>query len=231
MSAELPNRVVAAICFVGRGGGQVKALDGFRKGHHSIPDAANPTTNGFLAKICAHELAAEAERLFQDVRTGLGYKRKDIALTVSSPVASLEAKDFAVEMLYALEDSDPSRYTVTTALRRLQDADLARTEPFVRIFSGRFSELSFELKKGVRVDAVIDAIEGLDGEHGLRVDYPSDCRECTVRVPEVEAEVRCTGATLDLVFARGGSPAELIDAFGRVRGAFQISKVLAGLIG
>lgn len=230
MSAELPSRVVAAIAFVGRGGGLVKSLSGFRKPQHSVPDAANATTNAFLAKICAAELAEEAERLFQDVRTGLAYKRKDVSLNVASPVATLAAKDFSVEILYALDEADPSRYLITTTLRELHDAALAHDDAFARVFAGKFSEIEFALAKGARVEAVIDAIEALDGDKGLAVDYPSDCHDCTIRVTGVDAQVRCTGATLDVLFPRSGGPAELIDAFAAVHEAFQISKVLSGMI-
>lgn len=230
MPDELPTQVIASVAFVGRSGGQVKALTGFRKGHHTLPDAANAVTNAFLGKICGAELTEEAEKLFQSVRAGLEYKRKEIALSVTSPLAVLTAKDFAVEIFYALEERDPERFAVTTTLRDLADIDLARRAEFAGIFAGRFAEISFALKKGVRVEAVIDAIEALDGEGGLSVTYPSDCRDCTLRVAGVEAEVRCTGATLEMIFPRGAAPAELIDAFAAVREAFQISKALRGLI-
>lgn len=228
---ELPSRIVAAIGFVGRGGGMVKDLAGFKKGHHTVPDAANATTNAFLGKICEPELAAEAEKLFQDVRAGLDYKRKDIALTVTSPLAMLGAKDFSVEIFYALEERDPARYTVTTTLRGLMSVGLARKEEFGRIFAGKFTEISFTLKKGASVEAVIDAIEELDDEEDLRVTYPSDYRDCTIRVAGIDAEVKCTGATLEIIFPRGGGPAELIEAFAQVRDAFRLSKGLSGLIG
>lgn len=231
MSVQLPPRVVAGISFIGRGGGQVKALDGFKKGHHSVPEAANAVTNGFLAKICAPELAAEAEELFQQVRTGLGYKRPQLSLNVSSPTAVLTARDFVVEIVYALEELDPARYATTTTMRELRDLEVARRDSFERIFATKFGEISFALKKGAKVEAVIDAIEALDGEGGLGVRFPSDCRECMISVDGIDAEVRCTGATLDMVFSRAASPAQLIDAFGEVRAAFQISKPLAGLIG
>lgn len=230
-SGELPSRVVADIGFVGRSGGAVKTLDGFKKGHHSVPDAANATTNAFLGKICATELSDAAEALFQEVRAGFAYKRKDISLSVTSPAALLMAKDFTVEICYALEERDPARYAVTTTLRGLTSAELARGETLTRIMAGKFSEISFALKKGARVEAVIDAIEALDGESALNVRYPSDCRECTIAVSGVAAEVRCTGATLEMVFPRGAAPGELIEAFGAVREAFQISKALSGLIG
>ncbi len=230
MAAELPERIVTSLAFTGRGGGAVKQLAGFKKSHHSVPDAANATTNAFLGKICETELAEEAERLFQEVRAGLQYKRKDIALTVTSPLAVLTAKDFAVEMLYALEETDPARYAVTTTLRDLRDLETAQRPEFARIMAGKFTEITLGLKKGVRVEAVIDAIEALEGEGGIGVEYPSDCRECTVRVEGVDAAVRCTGMSLEIVFARGGGPAELLAAFAAVREAFQISKALAGMI-
>ncbi len=227
---ELPSRVIAGISFVGRGGGFVKELDGFKKGHHAVPDVANAVTNAFLGKICGRELADEAEKLFQNLRAGLGYKRKEIALSLTSPLAMLGAKDFSVEIFYALEAREPARYSVTTTLRGLMSAELTRTEAFARIFSGRFTEISFALKKGASVEAVIDAIEELDGDDGLAVTYPSDYRDCTVSVEGVEATVRCTGSTLEIVFPRRGGPAELIEAFAAVREAFRISKGLSGLI-
>lgn len=227
---ELPSRIVAGISFVGRGGGAVKELGGYKKGHHTLPDAANATTNAFLGKICERELADEAEKLFQEVRAALDYKRKDVALSVTSPLAMLGAKDFSVEIFYALEEREPARYAVTTTLRGVMNVALLRTEAFAKIFAGRFTEISFALKKGGRVDAVIDAIEELDGDDGLAVTYPSDYRDCTIAVEGVDATVRFTGPTLEIVFPRGAGPAELLDQFAAVREAFRISKGLSGLI-
>ena len=230
MASDLPSSIVAGISFIGRAGGAVKALKGFKKGHHTLPDAANATTNAFLGKICAAELTAGAEEKFQRVRTGLGYKRKDVSLSVSPPNAVLTARDFTWELGYALEEPDPARYAVTYLLRDLQSADLAQTDEFAEIFAGMFSEISFGLKKGARVEAIIDAIEALDPGQGLNVTYPSDCQECTIGVEGVDARVRCTSATIDLVFPRAGSPRELMAAFATVRGAFAVSPVLAGLV-
>lgn len=231
MADQLPSGIIAGISFIGRGGGLVKTLGGFRKGHHTLPDAANAVTNAFLGKIAEGELAAQAEQLFQEVKAALGYKRKDLALSVSSPVAMLTARDFTVELTYALEDAAPSAYTVTTVLRGLKSADLVRTPEFEGVFEGKFTEISFELKRGARVEAMIDVIEALDAGTGLAVTYPSDCRECVIRVEGVAATVRCTGATLEMIFPTAGSPAELMDAFGEVRAAFQVRPELADLLG
>ena len=82
-------------------------MSGYRKGFHTIPDAANDATNAFLAKVGERELAEEAEALFQAVRGALGYKRKELSLTVGGGVAVLVAKDFSVEISYAIEEERP----------------------------------------------------------------------------------------------------------------------------
>ncbi len=231
MASALPSEIIAGISFTGRTGGAVKALAGFKKSHHTLPDAANAVTNAFLGKICATELGAQAEALFQKVRTGLGYKRKDVSLALTSPTAVLAAKDFTVELAYALEAEEPARYAVTQTLHSLRNGDLAQTEEFAAIFARAFTEISFGLKKGARVEAMIDLIEGLDGEGGLGVTYPADCSECVISVTDVDARVRCTGATLDIIFPRAGSPRELMAAFADVRSAFSVSRELAGMVG
>ena len=230
MTGELPSSIIAGISFIGRGGGLVKTLGGFKKGHHTVPDAANAVTNAFLGKICERELAAQAEKLFQDARARLGYKRKDVALNVAGAGAMLTARDFTVEILYALEAAAPARYAVTTTLRDLRSGELAQREEFAAIFAGKFTEISFALKKGVRVESVIDVIEALNGEGGLAVSYPSDCRECLIRVEGVGAQVRCSGAALMMVFPRAGAPHELMADFAAVRGAFSVDRTLAGLM-
>ena len=127
MTGDLPSSIVAEIAFIQRSGGLVKALPGFKKSHHTIPDAANGATNAFLGKICADELGSEAEALFQAVRAGLGYKRKDISLSLVSPGAVLTAKDFLV-------DGRPAGYligdgTVPVLVGRSGPIELWRLDP------------------------------------------------------------------------------------------------------
>jgi hypothetical protein len=231
MAAGLSAEIVAGICFVGRSSGAVKLLDGFRKGHHRVPDAANEATHGFLARICEPALQREAEALFQTVRSKLGYKRTQLSLAMSPALAVLTSGDFTLEIAYALDANNPANYSVTQTLLHLRSAEIAQTEDFATIFAGMFSEISFGLKKSVPVEAVIDAIEELDGDDGLRVDYPADCRDCRISMPGVEAEMLCDGTSLDMVFTRPGSPRELMAEFDRVRSAFALSPELAALIG
>lgn len=226
------NTFVSRVCLIGRSEGLVKTLAGFKKQHHTVPDAVNAATEGFLAKLCAAELAAEAEQFFQRAKAAFGYKRTELALDVSSPTAVLTARDFTLEIAYGLQVADPASYAVTRTLHSLGETAGAAHPELNALFAGQFTGIGFGLVKGVRVEAVIDAVEACGREHGLAVNYPSDCRHCVIAVEGVAAEVVCDGATLEMRFPRAGSPAELVEAFAAVRSAFALSKdrVLAGLL-
>lgn len=227
------SKCIQYIRFIGRSSGAVKTLGGFKKSHHTLPDAVNAATSAFLAKLCTDELAEEAEGFFQRARTIFGYKRKEVSLDVTSPQAVLSAKDFNFEIAYALEENDPASYNVTRTLHSVTNGDLVQTAEFEEVFAGLFAEISFVLTRGAPVETVVDAIEGLDADANLKVNYPSDCRECTLLVEGVSAEVKFTGPELSMIFPRKGSPRELLEAFATVRKAFVLSKAraLAGLLG
>ncbi|ATC64321.1 hypothetical protein CMV30_10345 [Nibricoccus aquaticus] len=236
------SSVVQQIRFVGRGSGAVKTLGGFKKSHHTVPDAVNASTTAFLGKLCAGEIAEEAEGFFQRSKEAFGYKRKDLSLDVASPLAVLTTKDFTLEWAYALDESDPAAWTLTRTLHGVTRSDFLGTEACAEVFGGLFSELVFALTKGASVEAVIDVIEGLEQESGdgdeaevgaaLRVDYPSDCGHCVVSVEGVAATVKFEGAELAMVFPRSGGPQELLEGFAAVRAAFSLTKnkALAGLL-
>lgn len=229
---ETSPTYIAAVSLLGHGAGAVKSLAGFRKSHHTVPDAANAVTTAFLAKLCATELAAEGEQYFQRIKTALGYKRADLQLEVTSPVAVLTARDFILEIAYALERENPAAFRVTRTLHSLRRGALVDDEEFDQLFAGTFTTIVFTLAQGVKVEAVIDAVEALPAGDPLTVSYPSDCRHCVLTVDQVGAEVVCDGASLEMRFPRAGSPREMIAAFLAVRSAFALTKdrVLAGLL-
>ncbi|MFI5335836.1 MAG: hypothetical protein ACHQ5A_03580 [Opitutales bacterium] len=231
-AADAPHQSVSGISLTGRSRGVVKQLAGFRKQHHTVPEAVTAATTAFLGKLCAGELREEGEGFFQRTKAALRYKRPDLALEVAGPAATLTAKDFVLEISYALEPADPAGYTVTRTLHSLRNGALVDLPEFDGLFAGVFSGIVFGLTKGVRVEAVIDAVEALGDDSALTVHYPSDCRHCRLTVAGVGAEVMCDGLTLEMVFPKNGSPRELVAAFAAVRSAFALTKspVLAGLL-
>jgi hypothetical protein len=231
-AADDLRSVITQVRLTGQATGMVKTLGGFRKGMHRVPDAITPAAQSFLAKLCVPELTETAEDFFQRVRATMNYKRRELMLEISPPNAVLTAKDFMLEWAFDFVEGESASWRRVTTLREVRRGELVRAPEFDGLFAGQFEAIEFALSKGVQVEAVIDAVEELDGQGGLQVDYPSDCRRCTLTVEGVEAAVECDGGTLAMTFPRGGSPRELVEAFAAMRGAFALTKnrVLAGLL-
>jgi len=232
MSSANDAKILQSFRFAGGSTGAFKSLHGFKKSHHTVPDAVNQATSAFLAKLAHEELAAEGEGFFQRARVMLEYKRKDLSLDVSAGTAVLTAKDFIFEIAYSLRDEDPSEYQVTRTLHSVRNADFLRTTECDGLFPRLFNEVVFTLAKGAPVEGVIDAVEGLK-ESALEVTYPSDYRNCTLSLPDVAAQVRFDGGELAMVFAGAAAPSQLWANFLELRSAFALTKnpVITGLVG
>jgi hypothetical protein len=219
--------------------GLFKNLSGFDKKRHTVPTAATPAAAAFLGKLCAESLREECEAFFQRARVALGYKRREISLTIEGGAALLEARDFTLEWEYSVAPEAPAEWILTRTLRNVRNSEFLRLAEFGGLFTGAtgFGALEFWLEKPVRVEDVIDTVEALsptdaDANTALSVEYPSDCSRCVLRVAGVAAEVVFLGAVLRMEFPAQGEPAALADEFMRVREAFGLTKadVLAGLV-
>jgi hypothetical protein len=154
--------LVQQIRWTGTVRGFVKTLPAFNKKFHTVPDAATPVTNEFLAKLYAPELAADAEAFFQKIRAALRYKRAEITLSASGACAVLATKNFTLEWACALDPADPSEWVRTHTLHGVTNRDLLGVPEFDELFPGAFSSLEFLLTKPVKVEDIIDTVEALE---------------------------------------------------------------------
>jgi hypothetical protein len=215
--------VISRLGFQSRSSGRVKLLPGFDKSRHTLPDAVNAATTGFLAKICLKDLEAETESLFQRARAAFDYKRREISLSLTSPTAELTTIDFVLEFAYALDEAAPSDWVLTRALHPKCSEDFLKRPECDALFAATFSSLVFTLEKGANVEAVIDAIEAAPAARGLKVAYPSGCEHCDITAEDVDAAIHFAGTTLEMVFPRNGSPRELLEGFLALRHRFRLA--------
>ena len=209
--------ILTSSSFEGIKSGQVKQLSGFKKGIHRVTEIVNDTTNRFLAKICETDLAEVGESLYQQLRKGLNYKRRDLSLSIESPLALLNGKGFTFEILYGLDDGTPSTYQMITTLSGLNQMEVLKNDVFNTICDGLFSRFSFSLTNAVQIEDVIDAVEACP-KPGIRVEYPSNCQECSVFLEGFWGHIRCTRFSLDVMLRAKSSPKAFLGGVEALRG-------------
>ena len=205
------DSIVQTIALIGVTRGLVKRLPGFDKSRHTVPKWASERAQQFIGSICEPELREWGEGIFSELRTAMSYKRKDLRLTLNDGEAVMEAKDFALKRRYFLNEEDLSEYIVETELLDLGSAELLRYAKFNDAIGPLFDQLRCLFRKEQSVEGVIDAIEEASTSE-IRVDYPSDCESCEVRIEGVDAVFRFDSISVTVKLPRFCSPCELANA-------------------
>jgi hypothetical protein len=139
-------------------------------------------------------------------------------LSVESPVALLSGKEFTFEIAYELDSDTPSTYQMITTLSGLNHVEILKSDVFNEICHGLFSQFSYGLTDAVQVEEVIDAVEACS-KPGITVEYPSDCRECSVFLEGFSGYIKCRQFSLDIMLLTKSSPKTFLGGFEALRGA------------
>lgn len=206
------SRLIRNLSFVGQYQGLVKRMNGFDKSRHTPPKFASDRAQQFLARLAEPELAEWGEELFTALREGMGYRRKDISLSIENGSARIEAKDFTLERRYELFQNEPESYWVETELREAGSSDLLEEGGFNEAVGPQFERLRCVFQRETKVEEVIDGIEEADSS-SVSVDYPSTCEHCEARIEGLDAVFRFDAATLEIRFPSFGMPRQLIGAY------------------
>lgn len=200
--------------FSGTVHGPVKQLSGFRKGVHTTPDRHSPALEAFVTRIAAEDLANQAESFYQLTRTQYGYRRKEIQLTVGSPIAILETPAFHLEISFRPDPDDPARYERSIRLSGLapEHLDSPATDT---VFGGVFDSLEILVSVPVPVESLIDAVED-DPAAIWSVDYPSSCDWCRLSSTQIPGALIVSANCIQIRTASAGPPSTLLDAYIRI---------------
>ena len=153
-----------------------------------------------------------ARELFEKLRAGRGYKRKEINLNLDSPTATLTTTDFTLDLSYAPDAADPGDYALTYDLHSIRDITVFADGSLNDVFTGVFNRVSLSFGEAIDMEDAIDELEDAPGG-AANLRYPPDCSECTVQLPGLVGVVRLTPRQLEVVSPAGASPAELVKTF------------------
>jgi len=223
------SRLIRNLSFVGQFEGLVKRMDGFDKSRHTPPKFASDRAQQFLARLAEPELTEWGEELFTAFREGMGYRRKDISLSIENGSARIEAKDFTLERRYELFHDEPDSYWVETELREAVSSDFLEEGGFNESVGPQFERLRCVFQRETRVEDVIDGIEEAEGSM-VSVDYPSTCEHCEARIEGLDAIFRFDAATLEVRFPSFGMPRQLIGAYRAMSDALADVEVMRDLL-
>ncbi len=200
------------VFFSGEELGSIKSLSGFRK-HHRLPDAINNATESFVKKISREEVEQYSNDLFKSLKKAFGYKRRDINLDDDYDAISIITRDFTVNIWIEINPNDYSEYILNTEVTEIQNPESIDSSEFNEVFSDTFNSLTFQFDKTFNIEQLIDAIEQIDDEDTISVDYPGDLSSCTISISGIENNIHITPHHFSIKSDYCVEPKELIGSF------------------
>lgn len=76
-------------------------------------------------------------------------------------------------------------------------AKIIDDDGFNKVFARSFEDITFQFKKDVDIEGLIDELEELDAKN-LELEYPADCSYCalTIENSNLESKVKVSGVTI-----------------------------------
>lgn len=190
--------------------GNVKSLRGYRRSHR-IPDEVNEATKAFVKRIASENIEEASEDYYQKIKKAFSYSRKDIkkSLDLSDGLATINCRDFEVGIDISQNPDDSSEYVLSINVWRFESPEILLSDSFNRVFSDTFDKIIFETKSDIKVAEFIDAIEA-SKIGSIKIDYPSDCSVCSLRIEGLKESVEIQHNQISLISDRNLQPRELV---------------------
>lgn len=228
MSDSQETSGIQAVILQGTDSGLVAKLPTYDKKRHTLPEEVNEYTNAFLARLVEDELEELVEVRFDAIRKAMGYKRKDMQVSTQSPSALFEAKDFDFELVYELDEDEPSAYLLRCKLFNVRNALILDVDSFNDAFGTVFDAIVIQFGRALSIETIIDGLEE-DENEDWTLDYPSHCSHCEVELAESDAVALFTADALTIQFKAKLTPHEINQQYQKLRTIFSEVEPLAFL--
>jgi len=190
--------------------GRVRTLPGFLKGgRHHEPDSHYDAAVSFIRKVGQDLVAERTERLFHDIRSIMGLKRKELSFHCLDGEGKIETPLFGMELLLHQEPTNPKLYLLETIVHPTSAVETLLQSDVLTILSGHITQVIYEWSQVPDLEETIDRIEDNDLLRDC-LHYRADASELTLQPPGKSISLKLNGERAIFSMSPGGSLQELL---------------------
>jgi hypothetical protein len=194
---------------VGSVSGRVRKLTGFLKSHH-VPDGHHAAAQAFVRRAGHDDVKAVTDRLYADIRSLFGYKRREFSYTCEDGFACIKTPDFDLQIRVDQCQEDAKNYHLTTEIVALHTSEIAADTRFHACFTHHCETLVVDFPRAIDLDAKIDAIEAIP-EIADSLDYEPDGSAFELKLPSLDLHIHVTESEITFQLLTFRDLAKLLD--------------------
>lgn len=150
---------------------RVKALSGYKKGHH-VPEEVADYAAAFIRRIAADDIDNDLTEMVKAFRDKLGYKNKELQRDgAEDGTASIVTPDFDFHIAADQSSDDPGECTWRYEVTHIREPSIIARDDFNEVFSDYFDALEVQTKQRLDVAEIVNRLEEDEPE---RIEYDYD---------------------------------------------------------
>lgn len=191
--------------------GEIRKLDGFERGFHTVPDKINGSAESWCHRLLSDRVAEELQELYQDARNALKVRRRDVRKEQADGAGDLDTPAFRYSIETGQNPDDPAEYIIRRHLELRQGWPEHRTV-IDELFGTEFDRLVIEFENmDETFDELVEKLEDILGEQGGDIDDDDRTKRVTYARDGAAFTFDLKKRRLEISFNRKGA-LSLVDA-------------------
>jgi hypothetical protein len=188
------------------------AFAGFdKKRGHRMPDEHAAGAVAFYRRLAEGDVAREIEERFAALRAHLGYKRRQLQVTVGDDAAAIATPDFEFHLVVGQDPVDPRRVLFRRTIQGVRTPSILQASAFMQFFGAGFDGLDLGVAAPIEVGDLIDDLEEREPP-GWTLEYGHAATSLILRHPDLPLSVHVTSSRFRLAAPRPLSADVLLEA-------------------
>ncbi len=191
--------------------GAIRQLDGFQRGFHKVPTQLSDSADSWCNRLLAAQVAEELQELYQNARTALSARRKDLRKEEEQGAGDLDTPAFRYIIESGQNPDDPSEYYIKRRLELRQGWPSHRAA-IDELFGNEFERLVIEFESmDDTFDDLVERLEDIRDDQGGDVDDDDRHQRVSYRRDGATFTFDLRKKRLEISFGQSGT-LQLVDA-------------------
>lgn len=191
--------------------GEIRKLDGFKRGSHTVPTQINAAAESWCHRLLAPRVAEELQDFYRRARTAFSARRRDLRKEGAEGAGDLHTPAFRYSIETGQNPDDPAEYIIRRRLELRQGWSRHRAA-IDDLFGAEFDKLVIEFEgMDETFDALVDKLEDIRDTRGGEVDDDDRSQRVAYRRGGVTFAFDLNRRRLEISFAAAGTLG-LVDA-------------------
>lgn len=217
VTSESDSTPLDGVSLVSRQPTAIRRLPGYSNAKHNVPEVFDRRSQEFVARLGSGLIRDDLDRVFLQLRDGLGLKRRELLVTESADgFGTIETPFFLYTNSVFQSEDDLAMAVWQRDISRVVRPEVLLEDGCNRLFPNVFDTIEFIPSAAIDLEKLVDHIEALTDDR-VSVDYDRQLTHCKVLISNSPLHIYVTPDAFRVIHPAPTMPRELVTCIEEIR--------------